>query len=98
MTTHTKSGPKPQGRKRLERTLKLLLESKASSASVHAQVSGQCAEGWLTLQKAGKPLGLDQPELFGLLLHYGYTHVLEVLRRERAERETDTNPNPQVEG
>lgn len=97
MTTNNTPRTKRTRRPRLQRTLKLLLESKASMAMVHAQISGQCAEGWLTLQDAAKPLGLAQPEIFGLLMQFGYAHVLEILRREQADREAEKMPGPLAE-
>lgn len=91
MTMNNTPQTKRPRRPRLQRTVDSMLEGKASTAMVHTQVSGQCAEGWLTLQDAGKPLGLGPTEIFGLLMQHSYAPVLKALRRAQAERKADKN-------
>lgn len=88
MKTHPTPNPR-RYRLSLERLLKLLSESKSSSAIVRADLFGQVADGWNELLEAGKPLGLTQAELLGLFVHHSYPAVLKAIKREVAARQAD---------
>lgn len=77
--THTKSR---RHRPSLGRTLRLLLESKASSAVIRGEVTGQAAEGWHDLLEAAKHLGFSQDHLLALLIQHSYSPVLKALQCE----------------
>jgi hypothetical protein len=88
MSTQIHSSNKPRmHRPSLERSLKLLLESKASSAVIRADLSGQAADGWHNLLRAAKPLGLTQDQLLGLLIRHSYASVLKAIERELEAKE-----------
>lgn len=93
MKTHPIPNPR-RYRLSLERLLKLLSESKASSAIVRADLFGQVADGWNELLEAGKPLGLTQTELLGLFVHHSYPAVLKAIKREVATR-LAVGPSPE---
>lgn len=92
---HQSSKPRMR-RPSLERSLKLLLESKASSASIRAELFGPAAEGWHDIQSAAKPLGLSQDQLLALIIRHAYPAVLKAIERELDSNHTERyDPAPQ---
>jgi len=96
-TNHDTPGTKRIRRSSIERMLKRLLASKASSAVVRAELSGKAAEAWLELQEAAKRFNLTQEQLLGLLIQHSYAQVLKALQREENRCKTRNNLGPTPE-
>lgn len=96
-TNHETPSTKRIRRSSIERMLKRLLASKATTAVVRAELSGKAAEAWLELQDAAKRFNLTQEQLLGLLIQHSYAHVLNVLRREETRCKTRNNLGPTPE-
>lgn len=96
-TSNDTPGAKRIRRSSIERSLKRLLASKATTAVVRAELSGKAAEAWLELQDAAKRFNLTQEQLLGLLIQHSYAHVLKALQREENRCKTKKNLGPTPE-
>ena len=86
--THTPGGFSSKRKPGLERSLQRLLQSRATRATIKAELTGAAAEAWHELEAAAQPLNLSHEHLLGLVIEQAMVRVKQALTRELQRLET----------